>query len=147
MPFREKSISSRPIVLDAGRPKMMSVTQILQKNVERLMALTKREQEIRLGELDDLFHARTLDRIFVEERIYKRIEQEKTYEGVQKAVMDGFKPFRKELRRDITPEDVEAVNASLADFMRISSFTVRDTEFPKTATLKIRRTAALNTAT
>ncbi len=103
----EKSIASRPIVLDAGRPRAMTITQILQKNVDRLMFLTKREQEIRLDELDGLFHARTLDRIFVEERIYKRIEKEKTYEGVQKAVLDGFKPFRAELRRDVTLEDVE----------------------------------------
>jgi topoisomerase-4 subunit A len=103
----EKSIASRPIVLDAGRPRAMTITQILQKNVERLMFLTKRELEIRLGELDDLFHARTLDRIFIEERIYKRIEKETTYEGVQKTVIEGFKPFRKELRRDITLDDVE----------------------------------------
>jgi topoisomerase-4 subunit A len=103
----EKSIASRPIVLDAGRPRAMTITQILQKNVDRLMFLTKRELEIRLGELDDLFHARTLDRIFIEERIYKRIEKETTYEGVQKTVIEGFKPFRKELRRDITLDDVE----------------------------------------
>ena len=103
----EKSIASRPIVLDAGRPRAMTITQILQKNVDRLMFLTKRELEIRLGELDDLFHARTLDRIFIEERIYKRIEKEKTYEGVQQTVIEGFKPFRKELRRDITLDDVE----------------------------------------
>ena len=56
----ERSITSRPIVLDAGRPKLMTVTQILQKNVDRLMFLTRRELEIRLAELDDLFHARTL---------------------------------------------------------------------------------------
>ena len=103
----EKSIASRPIVLDGGRPRAMTITQILQRNVDRLMFLTKRELEIRLDELDSLFHARTLDRIFVEERIYKRIESEKTYEGVQKAVLDGFKPFRAELRRDVTLEDVE----------------------------------------
>ncbi len=103
----EKSIASRPIVLDGGRPRAMTVSQILQKNVDRLMFLTKREQEIRLDELDSLFHARTLDRIFVEERIYKRIESEKTYEGVQRAVMEGFRPFRAELRHDITADDVE----------------------------------------
>lgn len=103
----EKSIASRPIVLDGGRPRAMTVTQILQKNVDRLTALTKRELEIRLGELDDLFHARTLDRIFIEERLYKRIEKETTWEGVQKAVVDGFKPFLKDLRRAITPDDVE----------------------------------------
>jgi len=103
----EKSISSRPIVLDAGRPKLMTVSEILRKNVDRLMELTRREQEIRLGELDDMFHARTLDRIFVEERIYKRIENEKTMEGVKTAVVTGFQPFLKELRRGITDDDVE----------------------------------------
>ena len=103
----EKSIASRPIVLDGGRPRAMTITQILHRNVDRLLFLTKRELEIRLDELDALFHARTLDRIFVEERIYKRIENEKTYEGVQTAVLDGFKPFRSELRRDVTLEDVE----------------------------------------
>ena len=118
----EKSIASRPIVLDAGRPKLMSVTDILKKNVDRLMALTKREQEIRLAELDDLFHARTLDRIFIEERIYKRIESEKTYEGVQKTVMEGFKPFRSELRRDVTPDDVERLLK--LQIRRISQFDI-----------------------
>jgi topoisomerase-4 subunit A len=118
----EKSIASRPIVLDEGRPRLMSVTDILKKNVERLMALTKKELEIRLGELDDLFHARTLDRIFIEERIYKRIEKEKTYEGVQKTVIDGFKPFRSELRRDVTGEDVERLLK--LQIRRISQFDI-----------------------
>lgn len=103
----EKSLASRPIVLDDGRPKLMSVTEILRKNVDRLMALTKQEQEIRLKELDDLFHARTLDRIFIEERIYKRIEKEKTMEGIQATVKEGFKPFRAELRHDVTNEDID----------------------------------------
>ncbi len=104
----EKSVASRPIVLDAGRPRMMSVTQILQKNADRLMFLTKRELEIRLAELDKLFHDRTLDRIFIEERIYKLIEKEKTFEGVQTAIRTGFKPFLQELRHpEITDEDIE----------------------------------------
>ena len=103
----EKSLPSRPIVLDAGRPRLMTVTEIVRKNTERLTELTKREQEIRLGELDDLFHARTLDRIFIEERIYKRIESEKTMEGVKKAIITGFEPFLSELRRPITDDDIE----------------------------------------
>ena len=104
----EKSVASRPIVLDAGRPRAMTVSQILQKNVDRLTDLTKRELEIRLAELDKLFHDRTLDRIFIEERIYKRIETEKTAEGVQTAIRTGFEPFLKELRHpEITDEDIE----------------------------------------
>ena len=103
----EKSLASRPIVLDDGRPKLMSVTEILRKNVDRLMDLTKQEQEIRLKELDELFHARTLDRIFIEERIYKRIEKEKSMEGIQATVKEGFKPFRKQLRHDVTNEDID----------------------------------------
>ena len=118
----EKSLASRPIVLQDGRPKLMSVTEILKCNVDRLMALTKREQEIRLQELDDLFHARTLDRIFIEERIYKRIETQKTMEGIQATVKDGFKPFRKELRRDVTNDDVERLLK--LQIRRISQFDI-----------------------
>ncbi len=103
----EKSISSRPIVLDGGRPRLMTVSDIVRKNVDRLMELVRRELEIRLEELDDLFHARTLDRIFVEERIYKRIENEKTIEGVKNAIVTGFEPFKRELRRPIVDDDIE----------------------------------------
>ena len=119
----EKSLSSRPIVLDGGRPKMMTVSQILQKNADRLTALTKRELEIRLGELDDLFHARTLDRIFIEERIYKRIESEKTLEGVKNAIRTGFKPFMRQLRRkEITDDDIERLLK--LQIRRISQFDI-----------------------
>ena len=103
----EKSLSSRPIVLDGGRPRLMTVSEILRRNAERLMELTRKELEIRLGELDDLFHARTLDRIFIEERIYKRIETEKTMEGVKSTIVEGFKPFLGELRRQIVDDDIE----------------------------------------
>ena len=118
----EKSLVSRPIVLDEGRPRLMSVPQILRKNVDRLMALTKREQEIRLQELDDLFHARTLDRIFIEERIYKRIEKEKTMEGILATVKEGFRPFRKELRREVVDADVERLLK--LQIRRISQFDI-----------------------
>ena len=118
----EKSISSRPIVLEAGRPKLMTVSQILKCSVDRLMELTKREQEIRLGELDDLFHARTLDRIFIEERIYKRIESEKTMEGVKNAIITGFEPFLKELRRPINDDDIERLLK--LQIRRISQFDI-----------------------
>ena len=118
----EKSLSSRPVVLDGGRPREMTVPEILRNNTQRLLDLTEQEHKIRLGELDDLFHARTLDRIFVEERIYKRIETEKTEEGVKTAVKTGFAPFRKELRRDVTDDDVERLLK--IPIRRISAFDI-----------------------
>lgn len=81
----------------------MRVSEILRNNAERLVALTKKELEIRLQELDDRFHAKTLDQIFVEERIYKKIEEEETEESVERAVMDGFKPFLKKIRGSPSP--------------------------------------------
>lgn len=119
----EKSISSRPIVLDGGRPKLMTVSDILRRNADRLLDLTKKELEIRLGELDDLHHARTLDRIFIEERIYKRIEQEKTMDGVKSAVRTGFAPHMSELRRStITDDDIERLLK--LQIRRISQFDI-----------------------
>ena len=87
------------------------------------MDLTKKELEIRLGELDDLHHARTLDRIFIEERIYKRIEQEKTMDGVKSAVRTGFAPHMSELRRStITDDDIERLLK--LQIRRISQFDI-----------------------
>ena len=103
----EVSVSSRPVVLFENRPREMPVSEILKANTAQLLELLKRELEIRQGELQEEFHHKTLEQIFVEERIYKSIEECRTYELVQQAVLDGFKPFRKRLRRDITAEDVE----------------------------------------
>ncbi len=103
----EVTISSRPVVLYQNRPREMSVSEILRANTEQLLDILKRELEVRAKELDDAFHSKTLEQIFIEERIYKRIEEQETYEAVQQAVLDGFKPFRKRLRRDVTLDDVE----------------------------------------
>lgn len=120
----QKNLVSRPIVLKNGRPVEMCVSEILKDNVERLVALTKREFEIRLEELDDLYHAKTLDQIFVEERIYKRIEEEESEEAVEKAVVDGFKPFLKKIRRkSITPDDVKRLLE--IKIKRISRFDIK----------------------
>lgn len=105
----ESSISSRPVVLYRNRPREMSVPDILRACTDQLLELLKRELEIRQGELDDLFHSKTLEQIFIEERIYKRIEEQVTYEAVQQAVLEGFSPFRKRLRRDVTLDDVESL--------------------------------------
>ena len=103
----ETSLSSRPVVLYKNRPREMKLSEILAANTEQLLDTLRRELEVRAAELDKAFHAKTLERIFIEERIYKRIEEQETYEAVQQAVLDGFKPFRKQLRRDVTLDDVE----------------------------------------
>ena len=103
----ESTISSRPVLLCKNRPAEMTVSEILKINTAQLLDIFKRELELRLGELDDLFHSKTLEQIFIENRIYKRIEEQTTYEAVQKAVLDGFKSFRKLLRRDVNLDDVE----------------------------------------
>jgi topoisomerase-4 subunit A len=69
--------------------------------------LLKRELELKLKQLEDELHFRTLERIFIEERIYKSIEKCKTNEAVLAAVHEGFKPFRKQLYRDLVDADVE----------------------------------------
>lgn len=120
----QKSLVSRPVVLKGGRPVVMRVSEMLKENVERLVALTKREFEIRLVELDEAYHAKTLDQIFVEERIYKRIEEEETEEAVEKAVIDGFKPYLHKIRRKaITSEDVKRLLE--VKIRRISRFDIR----------------------
>lgn len=103
----ETTLSSRPVVLYRNRPCEMTLSEILKANTEILLDTLKRELEVRASELDNAFHSKTLEQIFIEERIYKRIEEEETYEAVQQAVLTGFAPFRKRLRRDVTLDDVE----------------------------------------
>jgi topoisomerase-4 subunit A len=103
----EVSISSRIIVIRNNRPVELTVSEVLRANTDQLVDLLKRELELKLKKLEDELHFRTLERIFIEERIYKKIEQCKTNEAVVAAVYDGFKPFRKQMYRDLSDSDVE----------------------------------------
>ncbi len=103
----EVSISSRIIVIKDNRPVELTVSEVLQENTTQLVAILKRELDLREKQLLDELHYRTLERIFIEERIYKKIEQCKTNELVIAAVYEGFKPFKKELIRDLVDADVE----------------------------------------
>ena len=103
----EVSISSRIIVIKDNRPVELTVSEVLRENTDQLVHILKRELDLREKNLLDELHYRTLERIFIEERIYKAIEKCKTNEAVMAAVYDGFKPFKKELIRDIVDADVE----------------------------------------
>jgi topoisomerase-4 subunit A len=103
----EVSIASRIVVIKDNRPVELTVSEVLRVNTEQLVAILQRELELREQQLQDELHYRTLERIFIEERIYKLIEKCKTAEAVTAAVYDGFKPFKKQLIRDIVDTDVD----------------------------------------
>src|SRR5574344_510882 len=105
----EQTVNCQLLVIKDNQPQVMTVTEIINYQAKKLTGILKAELEFERDELTERLHMRTLERIFVEERIYKKIEQMKTQEGVVKAVLDGFKPFKKELVRDVTPEDVDVL--------------------------------------
>src|SRR6185369_8553924 len=118
----EITISSRIVVIKNNRPVELTVSEVLRENTTQLVALMKRELEWKEKKLQEELHARTLERIFIEERIYKNIEKCKTNEAVFAAVHEGLKPFRKELLRDVTDSDVEKLLA--VRIRRISLFDI-----------------------
>jgi topoisomerase IV subunit A len=103
----EVSIASRIVVIKDNRPVELTVSEILRENTDQLVAILKRELELREKQLLDELHYRTLERIFIEERIYKLIEKCKTNEAVFASVYEGFKLFKRQLVREIVDADVE----------------------------------------
>jgi topoisomerase-4 subunit A len=88
------------------KPVFTGVRDILKASAEATKELLKRELEIKLGELEQQWHWDSLERIFIEERIYRLIEKSKTWESVLAEIRGGLKPFLKQLRRDVTDEDI-----------------------------------------
>jgi len=95
------------LVIHENLPVQMTVTQVIEYHAKNLVAILKKELELEQRKLTDKLHLRTLERIFIEERIYKAIEDKKTQEAVNKAVLDGFVPFKKELIRPISEDDLK----------------------------------------
>ena len=104
----EQSISVNLLVIKNGLPTVMTITEVIKYHAKQLVKVLTKELELEKKELLDKLHNRTLERIFIEERIYKGIEKMKTAEAVEKAVIAGFKPFLKEVGpRGVSPQDVE----------------------------------------
>ena len=102
----EKTVYCNLLVIKENMPVQMTVTQVIEHHAKQLVEVLHDELEFEKSELNEKLHLRTLERIFIEERIYKSIEEMKTDAAVKKAVKDGFIPFKKELLRDVTDEDV-----------------------------------------
>jgi topoisomerase-4 subunit A len=103
----EQSISCNCLLIQDDKPVITTVSKIVERHAATLLGILEAELKIEETELLDEIHARTLERIFIEERVYKAIETKKTQETVVRAVLDGLKPFAKEIARDVSPEDVE----------------------------------------
>ncbi len=103
----ERQVSSRIVVLNNSRPCEMTVSEILHRNTQLLLDTFKREFDVRLGEIADLLHRKTLERIFIEERIYKRIEPIREADRILPAVRDGFTPFTDRLLAPVTDDDID----------------------------------------
>ena len=103
----EVSISVNLLVIKDNLPSIMSVSDVIAYHADHLLKVLKAELKVEEGHLKDKLHARTLERIFIEERIYKDIEEMTTQETVIQSVLDGFVPYKKEIKREVIREDVE----------------------------------------
>ena len=104
----EKKISVNPLVIVDGLPKAVPVTEMIRFHAKHLVEVLQAELENDRKHLLERLRARTLERIFIEERIYKRIETEKTAEAVRSTIVEGFVPFMAEVGGEpLTDEDIE----------------------------------------
>ena len=116
----EVSISPNSCVIRDDKPAFMGVSDILRHSVERTKSLLKKELEIRLAELNEAWHSASLERIFIENKLYQLIEGCKSREEAYAAVDKGLEPFKKLLRREVTTEDVQRLTE--LKFIRISRY-------------------------
>ena len=102
----EVSISPLSCIIEDNKPIFIGVTEMLKLSTDQTVGLIKQELEIQLNELQEKWHFASLERIFIENRIYRDIEEEETWEGVIQAIDKGLKPHIKHLKRAITEEDI-----------------------------------------
>ena len=103
----EISISPNTCVIVDQKPHFISVVELLKISTERTKGLLQKELQIKLGELQEKWHYTSLEKIFFEEKIYKELEKKhETWEKVIVAIDAAFAPFKKQLRREISREDI-----------------------------------------
>lgn len=102
----EVSLAPNACVIQNNHPEFLSVNDLIKSSASLTRELLKQELEIKLGELHEKWHFSSLEKIFIEKRIYRDIEKEDTWEGVISAVEKGLKPYLKLFRRSITQDDI-----------------------------------------
>ncbi|MFT5215280.1 MAG: topoisomerase-4 subunit A [Glaciecola sp.] len=118
----ETSISPLGCVIEDNKPLFVGVTEMLRRSTDNTVQLLKRDLEVKLNELEEQWHFASLERIFIEKRIYRDIEEEETWEGVISAIDRGLQPHIKHLKRAITDEDI--VRLTEIRIKRISKFDI-----------------------
>jgi topoisomerase-4 subunit A len=118
----ETSISPLGCVIEDNKPLFVGVTEMLRRSTDNTVQLLKQDLEIKLGELEEQWHFASLERIFIENRIYRDIEEEETWEGVISAIDSGLQPHVKHLKRAITEDDITRLTE--IRIKRISKFDI-----------------------
>ena len=116
----EVSISPNACVIHDGQPHFMPVSQILKNCAFRTKDLLLKELEILLSELNEKWHFSSLEKIFIENRIYRDIEECETWDAVIEAIDKGLAPFKKLLKREVTRDDI--VRLTEIKIKRISKY-------------------------
>ncbi|MDZ7845905.1 MAG: DNA gyrase/topoisomerase IV subunit A [Owenweeksia sp.] len=102
----EVSIAPLACVIENDRPQFLSVKEILRRSVQKTLEILKLELEIQLHELEEQWHFASLERIFIEEKIYRDIEEAETWEEVIDFIRKGLKPHIGKLIRKVTDDDI-----------------------------------------
>lgn len=116
----EVSISPNACVIIDDKPHFVAVSDLLKYSVAHTKNLLLKELEIKLGELEADWHFSSLEKIFIEKRIYRDIEEETTWEGVLNAIQNGLKPYIKNLKREVSRDDI--IRLTEIKIKRISKF-------------------------
>ncbi|RNI26528.1 DNA gyrase/topoisomerase IV subunit A [Rufibacter latericius] len=116
----EISISPNTCVIIEDKPRFLNVDELLRMSTGKTVRLLERELEIKLGELEDRWHNSSLEKIFIENRIYRDIEECETWEAVLEAIDKGLEPHKPLLRREVTQDDI--IRLTEIKIKRISKF-------------------------
>lgn len=118
----ETSISPLGCVIEDNRPLFIGVSEMLKRSTDRTVNLLKRDLEFQLNDLEEQWHFASLERIFIENRVYRDIEEVETWEGVIQAIDQGLKPHVAHLKRGVTTDDI--VRLTEIRIKRISKFDI-----------------------
>ena len=119
----EISISPNCCVIEDDKPRFVGVSEILKVNADHTKELLRQELEIRLRELQEDWHLSSLEKIFIEKRIYRDIEESETWEAVIEAIDKGLEPYKKLFMREVTREDI--IKLTEIKIKRISKYDVK----------------------